>query len=706
MNFSYEHYMNLLFHLDYGKETVPSEIAKRIVSNAISPVIAVTSTSELDHHILETYNIDSLYMLLRFFSGCVSDRDQANELEKSQKDKISSNNTLTLPTTSPLPKVRTRGRSRSNSLFQRDSTQSQYIRFTKPLGDVIATKNANDMLFDYHSLEIYLQNYLDLIQKNTDDNTPYELLKKSIYHSFFSLAISSTTILSPYECFNHPVVSLIAVDISLGQNYDDVRDLLVDFKNLNSSTHNFPIFMNTNDMLPVVLLCYDDQFIEQFETCQALTKKIKKQLFVECISLPLWKDSYPSDPQVHLHQPVMSSLEEMIYFLNQPKEVTLPYELIQSIYNILDSLVYNLMIPFMKRKIAFWDETILQPRKSLFHGAKFLKKFMTKTALTHQENLLTKDAQGNEYFTSASSEFLMRKLADWSMMLSDFKTAYATYESLTHDLESFPKYSASCLEWCAVSLLMGAQNIVTVKMLKNDINPLIEKALSTYENCATVLPETDKRNTDELIVVPVRSYETRCMILASELFLSLSDTWTSTPYAISYLETILVECKLGACSQIMIWERLSDCYELRVDPRIKHKAAGTIANTSSPKKSSESDMQGHVMTPSPLTKEDVSNDANNDTDQDIVSKGFTRKRKAAFFRLMAAKKWAEQKRWRQVSWCLQSIDDTYSKIGLADRDDLILKKIQNKLKTAETETIDAGAEKNAEVSHHEVDSPN
>ncbi|CAI6428614.1 BFH_HP2_G0009320.mRNA.1.CDS.1 [Saccharomyces cerevisiae] len=688
MVFSYEHYMNLLFHLDNSKETVPPEIAKRIISNAIAPVITVTSTPLFDKHIQETYKVDSLYMLLQFFGGCVSDRDQANEAKVGQHEHEvcdASDSTDSIPKNKNLevPNLSKKGsRSRSNSLFQRDSTQSQYIRFTRPLGDLIETRDANDMLFNYHSLEVFLDNYLKLVAANTDEMVPHNLLKKSIYHSFFSLAISSTNNLSPYETFNHPILSLIALDISNGEVYEDARDLLVNFKNLNHNTENFPIFMNTNEMLPVFLLCYNDDSQEEFEKCQALAKKLKKQLFVESILLALWKDSfiYDENSVVQLHQPVMSSLEEILFFLQAPTQTTLSLALINSIYDMLDYLVYDLMIPFMKRKVSFWEETILQPRKSLFNGAKFFKKFMNKNPVNgnHQHNSLTRDSQGNEYFASSSSEFLMRKLADWSMMLSDFKTAYSTYESLMDDLDAFPKYLASCIEWCAVSLLMGAQSIVTVKMIKNDINPLIERALATYENCSRIQRGKGKESNSLDVTEPVRSYETRCMILASELFLSLSDTWTSTPYAIQYLETILDECKLGPCSQIMVWERLSDCYNLRVDPRIKHRVGAMKKDA----KDTE-DLRGEHK---------YSTD--HFTDEDILSEGLTRRRKAAFFRLIAAKKWAEQKQWRQLSWCLKDIESTYSEIKFLHGNGLILNKLKNQLNLKDVDSAPRPSEKN------------
>lgn len=701
-NFTYEHYMNLLFHLDYCNENVIPEISRRILLHAISPVITVTSTPLLDDHISEVYNIDSLYMLLRFFGGCVSDRDQVNEhadinseVNTSETGTIATTNdgketeeinktSDTLDVTSRV--IKGRNRSRSNSLFQRDSTQSQYIRFTKPLADLINTRDTDDMLFDYHSLEIYLENYLKLLEKNTNDQTPDKLLKKSLYHSFFSLAISSTTSLSPYETFNHPIVSLIALDISKGQTYEDGRDLLISFKNLHRNIENFPVFINTNDILPVFLLCYDPTSPEQVETCNSLTKQFKKQLFVETVALPLWIPKDENNIQVKLHQPVMSSLEEMIYFIQKEEETTLPLNLLNAIYEVLDELVYDLLLPFMQRKLTFWEESVMQPRRSLFHGSKWVKKFMSKN--NHQpQNNLVKDSHGKLYFTSSSTEFLLRKLADWSMMISNFKIAYSTYESLSHDLENYPKYLAGCLEWQATTLLMGAQSIVTVKMIKSDIVPLIDRALDTYDMSSMKIQRKDDQfSKGTPSSEPFRSYETRCMILASELFLSLSDTWTSTPYAVEYLELILNECKLGPCSQIMIWERLSDCYGLRLDPRIKHK----VENDDMKRSKLKQEKRRQNASEEPDTSiDDVNNDQVNHDDarrgsnHDLVAKGLTRKRKAAFFRLLAAKKWADQKQWRQVAWCLNDVEDAYEGLELADRKDLILCKLREQLQIAQ-----------------------
>lgn len=678
--FSYEHYMNLIFHLDCVSESVPLEIAKRVVAHAVAPVISVFSSRALDAHLRSDFSVDSLYMLLRHFGGCVTDRDQAMEAPVGTADTKVSN--LEPPKTSAPNRLR----SNSNSLYQRDSTQLQFVRFARALPDLLATRNGDDMVFDHESLELYLHYYLDLVVKHTDDSTPHKLLRSSIYHAFFSMAISSTTNLSPFETFNHPVCTLIALDIANGDSFEEARDLLNEFKGLPHKDINFPVFINTNDITPIFLLCYDADDPLQVEICEDLSKRIKKQLFVTCLSLPLWDSKYKKDKQIELHQPVMSSLDEMICCMKSDQKTRLSLKLINKIYDQIDILIYELLIPFMQRKIAFWEEKVLQPRKSMFHGGRFFKRIIDKTSnainqQSQQQVLFPKGSKlrqtnsnvfngassaSTNYYSSSSPEFLLRKLADWSMMISDYKTAYLTYEALIRDLDDSPKYLASCLEWSAVASLMGAQSIVTSKMIKTEIDPLIERALDIYQNCATDLHIGSGEEPTELI----RSYETRCMLLTSELFLSLSDTWSSTPYAIKYLETVLGECKLGPCSQNMIWERLSDCYNLRVDPRIKPKIHD-----------SDTSSQKEICNKSTL---------HNYQKGEVVSQGLTRRRKAAFFRLLAAKNWALQKQWTLVSWGLRDIDTVYSKVGFLERSDLVLNRLRLSLLQYKNKTLTEG----------------
>ncbi|KAM3161019.1 TRS85-like protein [Lachancea thermotolerans] len=691
MPLSFGKYMNLAFHLDSALEPVPTEISRKIVSSAVSPVVTVNSTAALDEHIQESYGVDSLYMLLRYFGDCVSDRDQAEAG----------------PELGTEP-GKNRNRARSNSLFQRQA--SHYLRFTRPLTDLIDVRESRDLLFDYHSLEVFLEKYLSLVEANTTSDTPHTLLQHSIYHKFFTTAISSTAHLSPYESFNHPVASLLALDISKDQGYEEARDLLIAFKNMHNTTPHFPAFINVNDILPVFLLCYEEDSREQFELCQSLSKTIKKQLFVESLLLPCWGQNINAgaSPSRILHQPIMSSLEETMYSMMKESTITLPLSLINYIYDRLTNLIDELMIPFMKRKISFWDESILQPRKSIFPNSKFFRKLISKTpAPPPASDSATHSQQGVAYFAATSNEFILRKLADWSFMLSDFKNAYSTYELLSKDFEQRPEYLASCLEWCALSVLMGAQSIVTVKMIKNDIDPLINRALKSYELSArkakeknaqlkssalakkaekdsksATLPSTvsDEHSGQELDEgvnsapsQSAQSYETRCMLLAAELFLSLSDTWTATPYAIKYLETILDECTLGSLSEIVLWERLAYCYALRVDPRVKGKLPSLDGQ------SGQNEKRGEESEGSDESDDETQKYGHKISQNCMASLGLARRRKSTLFRLIATKKWTESKQWRQAYWGLKDIEVVYSELDFANRDDLILEKLRKKI---------------------------
>ncbi|SCU90362.1 LADA_0F03532g1_1 [Lachancea dasiensis] len=713
MPLSYERYMNLVFHLNSVVEPVPQEISRKIVFGAVSPVVTVTSNADLDQHVQDCYGMDSLYMLLRHFGDCVSDKDQA-ESDEEDGEQSHEHNT---DQSSLKPTSTQQGRKRTNSLFQRSS--SRFLRFTRPLTDLIGTRESHDLLFDYHSLEVFLQHYLSFVEQKTTPKTPHVLLQHSLYHKFFTTAISSTTHLSPYESFNHPIASLLALDISKGQNYETARELLVTFKNMHNHTLHFPSFININDVLPVFLLCYEDNSREQFETCNSLAKMLKKQLFVESILLPCWSVDKNVATRA-LNQPVMSSLEETMLSMMKNERYSLPLTLVENIYDRITSFLDELLIPFMKRKISFWEETILQPRKSIFPNSKFFRRLMAKNPAPAANNdSATHNSQGLAYFAATSNEFLLRKLADWSFMLSDFKTAYSTYELLSRDFEGYPEYLAPCLEWCAFSVLMGAQSIVTLKMIKSDIDPLIVRALKSYELSANKAKERNAIINSQIIAAtnsensgkassaekahsagkkPVgkissqsataltphqsaQSYETRCMLMAAELFLSLSDTWTATPYAIKYLETILDDCTIGSLSQIVIWERLAYCYALKVDPRMKSK-------------SSSNDNKGTEVTEKQVDDVEVPNDAESDDDlqpydhkleQDcMASMGLTRKRKSTLFRLIAAKKWAKARQWRQASWSYQDVESMYSHLGFAQRDNSILQRLRREIESHES----------------------
>lgn len=141
-----------------------------------------------------------------------------------------------------------------------------------------------------------------------------------------------------------------------------------------------------------------------------------------------------------------------------------------NIKNMLTELVKLNLIPFMEKKISYWDDIYVQPRKSItnrFFSAS--KRFLSKGSNSDSTGLSATYYHGNSslsgstsgfdfhdgYYPHHSSEAMIRKLADWAFMLRDYKYSYSTYDLLKKDLNNSKAwtYYASCQEMAVHSLL-------------------------------------------------------------------------------------------------------------------------------------------------------------------------------------------------------------------------------------------------------------
>ncbi|CDO96237.1 unnamed protein product [Kluyveromyces dobzhanskii CBS 2104] len=638
--FSYEKYMNLIQYPEHWSNPIPHEISKKVIYNTLSPCICVQSNPELDDHLKDLYNIDSVSMLFRYFGDYIQDRDQV-PLSSDTKD------------TGALPGTR----HRSDSLSQRQA--SECVRFTRSLENLVSI-DSEDQILQPSDIDSFLSQYLQNLEPIMDGNgTPSKLLKHSIYHRFF-ITLSSIN-LSRYHSFHHPVVALIPIDITKNQGYEYARELLINFKNLNNTLDNFPEFININDILPVFVLCYDENSREQWESVQSLTKSLKKQLFVESVSISLFT-SYENQQLTTLHSPIIVSLHEQIFNMSYPTSINIPSKLVTHLYDTISSVVEELMIPFMNRKLVFWDETVLQPRKSIFQSNKFFRRFISPKSnhpASHKPIHPEDSKQSDIMFPASSPEFLLRKLADWSFMLSDFKKAYSIYDLLTKDFESYPQYLAPCLEYKSVSLLMGAQNIITAKTIKTEVDPLMNKAIEQYR-------KQEDKNSLRLI---------HCILTFSDLLLSLSDTWVSSPLAVNYLTLIQESNILGPYASVIIWERIAYAYEICIDPRVndhflpKPEDGELIDNTGCTASSKDEKN---------LHENDVDNEWKNENKlirNNMRSEGLTRFRKYSLYQLVAAKKWTEVHKNNQAKWCIHQASPAYKKLDLSKRPDGLFHKL-------------------------------
>ncbi|SSD58285.1 uncharacterized protein SCODWIG_00046 [Saccharomycodes ludwigii] len=601
-----------------------SKLTKQLISDSVAPVVTIVSSDNLDAHLSKSFiGISSMYDLLLKYGNHKYTRVADDSLSGAKDTKI------------------------NKTKYELDDLFT--LRFAPNIKELLKFKDSADDLTK--QVKSIITN-----PSSNQSNIAY-------FHEFFQDGTKSMELNNPLTTFNHPIVALLCIDTTTTpidqeqhsiDNYDYARDLLVEFKNIKKKTTKLMNYINVNDILPVFLLCYNDNDRSSFETASKLAKTLKKQLFVESLLFPIWKTVE------HNTNAQCINLSENSDILNN---ITI------QMYN----LKTQLMTPFMYRKIQYWQESILNSRKSLQRF--FFKKFAKATAQTSSSNSPT--------VMAAEEEFLLRKMADWCFILKDFKLAYICYDQLIKDFNPtkmssiLPKIfkaqylQASHLIWSTISIFMGAQTIITGKMIKSDIDPNIQKAIDlVVPNCEHTSSSGGRTARDEIFEIVLHF-----LLPISELFLTLSDEWLGVPYSIKWYERILqisngkyflIEC--------FIWERLSYCYDLRVDPKVVQHVK--LLNLSGDDNSNT----GVIL--SKNNNDSVCNDLNPNKlnwGNDLVIKGHHRKRKANFFKLLAAKKWAQCGELEQTKRLILQVDKEYKDLAFAQRNTLLLYKLKKQV---------------------------
>lgn len=590
--------------LTYDKDSI-----KNSILNSVAPVVTVSSSPELNERLQRTLNIQNLQEYMVKYGNIET---TASVLEEN-----------------------------ASGIKLQDLQGPFSLRFAADMETLLGMPRDSP-----DNLQSRIQSYLSTAEQSQD--IPMQD-SKEIFEYFFETSMSSYDLSVPLTMFNHPVVCMLGFDLNGSQEnedkYERAREMLVRFKNTkktkkNEATKNWK-YININDILPVFVMCYNDHDQKSFEDACALAKQLKKQLFVESFLLPIW---HTTDDENKVSQQDVANLQ-----------------------TLLVQMKVNTIKPFMVRKIQFWNETILNHRKSL--SKLFFRKFSRQSSPA-----LSPSDGSNATLETAEEEMLLRKLGDWSFMLKDFKTAFSVYNQLVKDFnatviqEILPTnvdpqlLLASSLFWSAISIFMGAQTILTGKMIKTELDPLITRGISE-----ATLTETLEDGLSDSASMFIQVF--KFLLPLSELFLTLSDEWLGVPYAIRWYEEILYwsNNKYGLI-ECFIWERLSLCFKLRVDPRVIHhiKLAQCKNSTDEVTEESEPEPQA-LINPNKL-----------DWGKDYIMQGHQRQRKAVFFELLAARKWLECNHVNQTKRLILDIDKRYAGLPFAHRNELLLFKLKEK----------------------------
>lgn len=571
---------------------------------------------------------------------------------------------------------------------------SQQLQLQSANASSIKSSNASDSallpLFSISSLELLLKHKakesLELDSAGDFD--------EDIYLNFFTKIITSNKLV-PFETFNHPISQVFAIDFH-NDTIDDLRKLIVDFRNF-----NFPKFFQIDDLLIHVFILYDPN-VSELKDLIELQNNVKKLLSIlsTLIGIPQEPVNLDGEGAVSVTINENSTIEEDLQriSLNQGNE---SLKVSQSIDTMIKKRLYEyinkFIIPHMEKKIRVWDDLVLSPKKSIT-GRFFSvsKLFFNNNSNSNKSSPEPQSSSSNStsssfnyqenYYHKSSPEQTIRKLADWSLILKDFKYAYSTYDLIKKDYTNDKAwvYVASTQEICIVSLLLAqTQQLNQNPNLLEDSTP--PPGASQQQSITSVVPDRNTfRKIRHDIIEPycdnllytfksrfnLRSYGLKALLVFVELLLCLSLHQNSSWWWNDLIEKYLYKCiddfekhlvNGGQVIRALLFERLGYSFgkcvylgqmeTMRLVERRQREVKVEVE-------------EGMYVNPHKIRN------------RDVHFTGLTKYKKSSLWYLLSIREWLELKNYKQVGYLIQNIQCLFNIKELTDqwydRNDLLL----------------------------------
>ncbi|KAI5949736.1 hypothetical protein KGF57_004559 [Candida theae] len=420
------------------------------------------------------------------------------------------------------------------SVSSRDSSSSST---SDSLGNIpnFASHDAPQLeqLFRISSLEQYLRH----AAKNEQSN------EKDLYLTFLDKIITSNRP-TAFETFNHPVAQVFVIDYD-NDSVDDLRKMMVEFRN-----YNFPKYFQIDDLLMHVFIVFDSSKYNANEL-SGFQSNIRSKLNIESTLLAI-KSSHDEkgEPEPELETETLSLVEnctieehlQRISLNDLTSSFTIPQSVDTSIKFGVNTFINKYLIPHMQNKVRAWDDQVLQPKKSItgrfFSASRKLfnnnsdSNLLSSTSTTSASHSHTSfNHRENQYYKS-SPEQITRKLADWSLMLKDYKYAYSTYDIVRKDYsnERAWLYVASTQEMCIVSLLLQHTTNSTVTPDRNTLRRIKHDIIEPYMDN---LSYTFKSRFN------LKTYSIASFVIVVELLLLMSQTYQQSIWWFDLIEKYL-----------------------------------------------------------------------------------------------------------------------------------------------------------------------
>lgn len=396
------------------------------------------------------------------------------------------------------------------------------VRFDAPLPELLTVHNLPDEkiapLFSISSLEKLLRqasksSSQDGLSSHTD-----------LYSNLFRRVVCSNRIVL-FDTLNHPVAHIFVVDYATDL-IDTIRQQMVEFRNF-----TYPKYFQISDMLFHAFVMFDSRIVTESEV-RKFQEKLRASLSIGSLSVPMFQGD-ESVSYVRTSRLEGSTIQEQVQrlsFLQGAKNndtfripKTLDLTLRMKVYEFLSKV----MIPYMEQKIRVWDDLVLLPKKSitgrLFSVSRKLFNNNNNNNINEPNFSGTSPDTYNytdNYYYRSSPEQVIRKLADWSLMLKDFKYAYSTYDLIKKDYTNDKAwvYVAAAQETCIVSLLLAQTQPLTSDTVPTppDKNTLRKIRHDIVE------PYIDNLNYTFKLRLNVKTYAIRSYLIVAELLLNMS----------------------------------------------------------------------------------------------------------------------------------------------------------------------------------------
>lgn len=564
------------------------------------------------------------------------------------------------------------------------------VRFDAPLSELLTVHHLSDEkigpLFSISSLEQLLRHASQEPDESTNSS------RSELYSDMFRKAVSSNRIVL-FDTLNHPVAHVFVVDYAT-DSIDTIRQLMVEFRNF-----LFPKYFQISDVLFHALVVFDLRIVAEAEV-REFQEKLRTALSVNSSAVPMFQAN-DSGAHVRMSKFENATIQEQVQHLSlQPgdnQSLRIPKTLDQILRIKLYEFISKVLIPYMEQKIRLWDDLVLLPKKSIT-GRLFS---VSRKLFNNNADVGTSGTSPNtynhqdHYYYRSSPEQVIRKLADWSLMLKDFKYAYSTYDLIKKDYTNDKAwvYVASTQEMCIISLLLAqtqpqASDSFPVAPDKNTLRKIRHDIIEPY---------IDNLNYTFKLRLNVKTYALRSYLVVAELLLNMSSMF-SIPWwwddliegyflkAAADMDSHLAASGSGAGPHVLraiLYERVG--YAKAISYYIPLEASelvrGILQDGIQPGVAEEVEKGGHVNAAKILPKNDNA----------VV--GRTRFRKSALWYLLAMWEWRDLGNTRQVEKVLHRMRIRYSVDELTenwyDRKGLALEGFKRYLKAAEPQMAPA-----------------